>query len=113
MAALFGSAILSICAGAQNNYYEACSKALDATSRQIGLRQEADSVEQRMRGIAEDNAKKYLGKESVATVAFVGFTYKSVKERQVTFKLPNLGLCNSVTSQVGTEQASLRMDWNF
>ena len=113
MAALIGSAILSICSGAQNNYYEACNKALDATSRQIGLRQEADEVEQRMRAITENSARKYLGKESVATVAFIGVTYKAVKERQVTFKLPNLGLCNSVTSQVGTEQASLRMDWNF
>lgn len=113
MANLFGSVILSLCAGAQGSYHDACDKALDATSRQIGLRQQADDIESRARGYAEGRAKRYLGNESMSAVAFVGFTAKAVKEHQVAIKLPNLGLCNSVTSQIGTDQSSLQMVWNF
>lgn len=113
MASLFGSAILSACMGLQGNYYEACSKAMDAGTRQIGLRQQADDIEHKLNDWSRDQAQRYMGNEFMGVVGFVGFGVKTYREQRVAFKIPNLGMCSSINSEVGRTQQTIKFQWNF
>lgn len=113
MAQLVGSAILTACLGLHGSYYDACSKAMDAGTRQIGLRQQADDIENRTRQFGEQQARKYIGKEGMSAIGFIGFGVKTVQEKKVAFKLPNLGLCSSINNEVGTDHYNIRFQWDF
>lgn len=113
MAQLFGSVILSACLGLNGSYYEACSKAMDAGTRQIGIRQKADEIESQTRNYTDSQGKKYLGKEGMAAIGFIGFGVKTVREEKVAFKLPNLGLCSSINNEIGKDHYNVKFQWDF
>jgi hypothetical protein len=113
MAQLFGSAILSACLGLEGSYYDACSKAIDAGTRQIGLYQQAELIEKRTNKYALGEAKKYFGDEGVKAIGFIGFGVKTVRDEKVAFKLPNLGLASSVNNEIGKDSYKINIQWNF
>lgn len=113
MAQLLGSVILSACLGLEGSYYEACSKAMDAGTRQIGLRAEADRLDGQLNRYVQSQGYKLLGKEGMDAIGFIGFGTKSVREEKVAFKLPNLGLCNSINNEIGKDSYSIKIQWNF
>jgi len=113
MASLFGSAILSVCVGFQGQYNEACSKAIDAGTRQIGIRQQADQFETQFVQYADKQGHKYLGSDGMATIGFIGFGYRAVRDERVVFKLPNLGLCSSINNEIGRNFYNIKFKWDF
>lgn len=113
MAQLFGSVILSACLGLQGNYYEACSKAMDAGTRQIGLRQQADQLENNLNNYGQQQGHRYLGQEGMSAIGFIGFGVKTVREEKIAFKLPNLGLCSSINNEVGKDHYNIKFQWDF
>lgn len=113
MAQLFGSAILSLCVSMQGSYHDACSHAIDAGTRQIGLRQDADKLENGLMDYSKKQSEYYLGKDTMSVVGFAGFGYKVAKEQKVQFKLPNLGMCTSVNNEVTRDSYTIKFLWNF
>lgn len=114
MASLFSNAIVAFCAGtAQGQYNAACTSAVDASTRQVGWRQTADSTEdktvQYVNTKVQQNAPKPL--QDVAGTA--GFLYKTAKERKLSFKLPTFGLASSVRNEITLNTYTLTIDWRF
>lgn len=113
MGQLFGSAFLTMCLGFQAQYNEACNRALDATSRQVGIRQQAEYVESRVNVVLDQEAHKRIGQKGMALIGAVGFGYKTAQEKKVAFKVPTLGICSSARGEIGVEQYTLNLNWNF
>ena len=111
---LFGSAFLSICMGLSGSYNEACMKALDATTRQLGIRQKAEFVENRVNVVLNEQVVRRVPHKSMVMIGLVGFGYKTVKERKVGFKIPTFGVCSSARGEVSLNgDLSLNLNWNF
>jgi hypothetical protein len=113
MAQLLGSAILTACLGLEGSYYQACSKAMDAGTRQIGLLSEAQRLDGELNKYGQQQGKRYFGKDGMAAIGFIGFGAKTVRDQKVAFKLPNMGLCNSINNEIGKDSYNIKLQWDF
>lgn len=111
--ALMSTAIVAICMGAQGSYNQACNNALDAGTRQAGIRQTADMVESKANDMANKSAEKMIGKEGMSMIGTGAFIFKVARDRSLIFKLPTLGLCNSVTNHITPTSYDITLQWNI
>jgi hypothetical protein len=114
VAVLLSKAIVAICVSAVNPQYNtACDKALDAGTRQVGMRTNTDGTEDKATQIATNYVQDEFGKDSTYVIGAGAFAYKTAKDRSVTFKLPTLGIADSISNQITTNSYTLNVRWNF
>lgn len=118
MASVFGSAITAFCiSAASGSYNDACTHAVDAATRQVGWRQQVDYVEDKTLEVANKEALRHaarvVGKEGITVLAAGGYVYRVVKEKSLSFRLPTLGLCNSVSNQITYDSYRLVLEWKW
>ncbi len=113
MASLFGTLIVSACMSVQPAQQDMCQKTLDAGTRQVGVRQQVDRVEDFATNKAEMTIKSNLSPTQlkVTEVALVG--YKVVKDRRAAFRLPNMGLCDSISNEISLDTYNVNLNWRF
>lgn len=110
---IIGTAIVAACVGAQGGYNEACTKALDAGTRQAGIYQDVSQVEKGYTSYLSNKAENAIGKSGIAVLGAGIFLYKVSKDRSISFNLPNLGICSSIDNQVTLGSYTLHMKWDF
>lgn len=110
---LMSTAIIALCVNYQGKYNEACNKALDAGTRQAGIRQNVDMVENKANEIANQKAEVVIGKQGMGAIGSGVYVYKVVKDKSISFKVPTLGLCNSLTNHLTLNSLDLLAEWNF
>lgn len=113
MAGLFGQAIVALCLGSVGSYNEACKKAIDAGSRQTGIRQRVDFFEAKTDEILMRHTMTFIGEDGVYVVGIGGFVYKTFKDKSLKFKLPTLGMCDSLGNQITAKSYGLTMEWKW
>lgn len=113
MASLFSTAIVAVCVSAQGQYNVACNNALDAGTRQVGIRQDVDMVEDGTIRYVETQAQKKLGNRSLSLVGTGYAAYRINKDKKVKFKLPDIGICNSITNEVTPNSYKVDFQWKF
>lgn len=113
MASLFGTYLVAACVSVQGQYHEACNKALDAGTRQVGIRQQVDNAEDKSLQLVNAKAENTIGKDGMWVVGSGFFVYKTARDKSLDFKLPTLGLCNSVTNHVTADSYNIKLNWNF
>lgn len=113
MAGLFGSAIVALCMGAVGNVNDACTHAVDAGTRQTGIRQNVDMAEDKSVELINHQAMKAFGKQTMSVLVAGGYVYKVVKEKSLNFRLPTLGLCSSASNQVALDSYKLVLEWRW
>lgn len=113
-ASLFAQAIASLCvATATGQYNNACNKALDASTRQIQIRQEADAAQDVGEKAITKKVEENLGKTTVQAVVAGGFVYNTVKTKALDFKLPNMGIADTISNKVTPNSYGLTLVWKF
>jgi len=113
MASLLGNAIVALCVSASGQYNQACNKALDAGTRQIGIRQDADNLEDKSLDLAKNTATTNLGPTPVAIVTAGVYTYKVYKDKSIVFKLPDIGIADSISNQITDKSYKLNFTWRW
>lgn len=116
MASLFSTAITGFCASvalSSGHYNEACNKAMDAGTRQLGWRQNVDRVEDKTTQYANTMALAYTPKPIQDVFGAAGFIYRSAMARKLSFRLPTLGVCSSANNEISPEGYTLNIKWNL
>lgn len=113
MASLLGNAIIALCVSASGQYNQACNKALDAGTRQVGIRQDADALEDKSLDLAKITATKNLGPAPVAVATAGVYTYRVYKEKSIVFKLPNMGIADTISNQITDKSYKLNFEWRW
>ena len=109
---LVSLAIGSICSSFSSVNTTACSKALEATSKQTQVYQMDQNTEQYAMKYGQNIAYTVLGKESIDIGGSMVYAYRVYRAKAVDLKLPTLGVCNSVSSHVGIDgNYSLNFKW--
>lgn len=113
MAGLLAQGIVAICLSASGQYNTACNKALDAGTQQAGIRQSADNLENKSVDLAKTKGTETFGSVPVA-VATVGiFSYKVYKAKSLNFKLPNVGIADTISNQITDKSYKLIFTWRW
>lgn len=114
MAGLFSTGIVTVCASlAVGQYNDACNKAMDAGTRQVGWRQTADSAEDKTVQYVNSKAQHYAPKPLQDVVAVTGFAVRAARDKRVDFKLPTMGLCNSLSNSITPDSYQLTIQWSM
>jgi hypothetical protein len=114
---LIALAINLTCNDISHQNVDACSKALEATARQVNVYQDSENFENSVKNYARNYAIKtsvnYLGKPVVEVVGGVVYVYKVIQDRSIDFRLPTLGLCDSASNRITTNSYTLNLKWNI
>lgn len=113
MASLVSTAIVSLCVSVSANYNDACNKALDAGTRQVGFRQQADQAEDSTVRLLDNKVQTTLTKEEYSLLGAAGFVYKTAKDQRLKFNLPNFGVCTKVTNEITPTSYNIQLNWRF
>lgn len=106
---LLTGAIAALCLNVQTGYSTACNKAVEAGSKQSTVYQSEETIEESIK----TDLKKHFSKEVLSAAAVVGFTYKTIKDRSLSFELPNLGLCQSINNKIDQSAYSINFKWEI
>ena len=96
-------------------YKEACSKAMEASTKQTGIYQNVIKAEEYTEKKALTTVTDTTGE---APVAVIGFAVKTYRDKAITYKIkPKKYLpIDAITTQVGTQNGgtgSLNLEWRF
>lgn len=113
MPGLFGSMIAAVCVGTSGSYNSACTHAVDAGTRQVGIRQDVDRAESIAMKIVNMQASKTLGRDAMSAISAGSYVYHVTKVKSINLRLPTLGLCNSLNGQIGLDAYKLVLEWKL
>lgn len=113
MASAMALMITSACLGLSGNPHEACEKALEAGTKQAGIEQNVDKAQKMVESTADRTAHEILGQQTMELAGGGIFIAKTVINKSVQFNVPSFGLCDKITSQVGTDKYSMQMVWRL
>lgn len=113
--ALITGAFVFFCAqiGATGQYDQACNKSLEAASRQSGSYQLMESTEKKTSEYATNIAQKNLGSVPLDIGGAGVFMYKVYHSKSLNFKVPNLGLADTVTASATPNSGKISFKWNI
>lgn len=111
--AIISSLITVSCIGLSGQNNDACTKALEAGTKQSGIEQETDTYESNKLKYLETGSYNVLGKENAQVMGGTIWLTKMIVDKKASINLPNLGICNSLTTQIDTTSAKLVFKWQF
>ena len=110
----FALAISAMCSSYEGTrYYDACLKALDAGTRQVGVRQQADNAQNKMNEMISTKVNRTVGKSVIQIVTVGGVVVKTARDKKISFGLPTLGLASSVDNEVGVDSYKIVIQWHW
>jgi hypothetical protein len=110
---LFSTLITSMCISSSTMTRDACSKAIDAGGKQSGVEQKMNDLESKETQSLDKDLKASLGDAGFNVVGGTVFAAKTVRDKSLSFGLPNFGICDSVKTELKPESYKLKLEWNF
>lgn len=110
---LMSWAIQLACQNAYSNHTDACNHALEAGSKQIGLFQTDEKVENYYTLQAKETATSTFGTGATDIVGGTAYFYKVYRNKAIDFKLPTLGLADSASNHITTNSYSINLSWKM
>jgi hypothetical protein len=111
--ALVESLISTVCALSPGAYNQACTKAADATSMQVGVTQEDKKYEDIIQKMALDESYKLVGQNTVYTLGGAAFVYKTYSEKKMGVDIPNAIVCDTIHADFSPSSYGLKLQWSF
>ena len=107
-------ALISLsCAGLSGNPHDACTKALQAGSKQSGVEQNVNNVENHYSRLADQQARYFVGNDGMTAGAVVGGAGKAIIYKSATLKFPFFMPSMFLTTQVSSSKSMLGLEWRF
>lgn len=113
MSGAMGAMIAAACMSFSGVEKEACTKAAEAGARQSGIEQSVKRAQDKVEDKAKEEAKDLIGKTGMDVVGGTVFLAKTISDKSVKFDIPNMGIADKITSEVGTEKYYLNLVWRF
>jgi len=112
---IIDSAITSFCVVLVTNsiYSDACNKAVEVSLKHNGIYQLVSKYENSLISYADQKGNYYLGKDGMSVVGITGFAYKTYKNKSLNFKLPTLGICDSVNNTITPTAYTINLQWHI
>ena len=107
------SLICSSMAQDQKVNTDACSKAMEAGTKQTQAYQLSEKTENYFMDYGKKVSYDYLGKGGAEIVGSSGYIYKSIKDKAAVVRLPTLGICESANTRLSPNSYSLNLRWNL
>lgn len=105
--------IVSACLGLSGNAKEACQKTIEASAKQTGIEQKINKAQYKVENKANKQVNRLFDKETVDVMGSTVFLAKTVSDKSVKFNVPNMGICDKITSEVGPNKYYLNTVWSF
>lgn len=106
-------AISATCSSFTNVNTSACTHALEAGSKQTGLYQQEEQIENSFTLMAKSNADKYLGPQTQEVVGGAYYVYKTYKDKEINLRLPNMNICDSIDTKLTNNSMGLNFRWSL
>jgi len=109
---------MAITAACQNidvwaNHQDACQKFFEVSSQKIGVTETDQKTENYYTLKAKTVAADNLGTTVIDVAGGVGYVYRVYRNKAIDFKLPNLGICDTVSNHITPNSYTLNLKWNF
>lgn len=108
---LLSSLFSLACQNATPNHMDACTKAFEASAKSSQLYNYSQKSEDYLTTYGKNMSYSILGESSTAAIGGTAFLVKTYRDKKATFKLPNLGICDSVDTKIGIDNYSINMKW--
>lgn len=109
---LFTPLLLSLCINTPNTYNTACQKSVEASYIQTGWAIEVNTFQSGVASYGTAKEKAVFGKSTgvINTVFMAGI---AAKNKRVNLTLPNLGLCDSFSTELRPNNYGFRWEWSW
>jgi arginine/ornithine N-succinyltransferase beta subunit len=95
------------------NHQDACGKFGEVGTQKIGLSEIDRKTEDYYTVKAEQTTQNTLGNEALYAGIGIAYAYKSYRNKAISFKLPTMGVADSVTNKVTTNSYTLNLTWKM
>jgi hypothetical protein len=95
------------------NSHDACTKALDAGSKQTGIEQDVNKVEDTVSKKADKKARELVGDTGMTVGAVVGGAGKAVADKAIVLRFPVFLPSMFISTQVGVQKSLLGLEWKY
>lgn len=109
---LLEALIAQACGNLLGHEFEACSKALQAATMQVGWYQQVDFVERRVGDVAVAKIQTVTGPTPLVVI---GTAYKVYRDKSITYPIrrnPD-GIIPSIVPSIGLSGGSVNLGWRF
>lgn len=101
------------CSNIQTNQVDACTHAMEAATKQIQLYQYEEKTENYLMTYAQNTADHSLGKTAEDVGGGTVYGYKVYRNKSITFRLPNMGVCDTLSNNVTLDSYSINLTWKL
>jgi hypothetical protein len=103
------------CQNIQNwqNHESACNSFMDQSSKAVQIQQYDQKIEDYFTIKAKDEVTSDFGKEPLEVAGGAAYGYRAYRNKSVDFKLPTMGLADSVSNRITPNSYSLNLSWKM
>jgi hypothetical protein len=95
------------------NHQDACNRFLTESTQKIGLYGTDQKVEDYLTVKAKDEAVSDFGKAPLEVGGGLAYTYRVYKNKAVDFKLPTMGVADTISNHITPNSYSLNLSWKM
>jgi hypothetical protein len=92
---------------------DACTKAFEASAKSSQLYNYSQKGEDYFTTYGKNMSYSVLGESSTMVIGGTAFLVKTYRTKNAEFKLPTLGVCDSLSTKVGIDNYSVNLKWNL
>lgn len=91
----------------------ACVHALNAFTIQTGIKSSVEVAQQKVNQIAVVKVKSIAGPKLMAMAGSSVYIYKVVKNKELSFSVPTLGICDDIRNVVTLDSYLVKLEWKL
>ena len=86
---------------------------MDAGTRQVGLKQSADTVEDKTINYVNAKLEERMSKSIQESVGVAAFAYRTNRDKKLHFKLLSFGLASSLSNDITLTSYTINVVWRL
>jgi hypothetical protein len=94
-------------------HQDACNSFFTQTTQKVGLYGTDTKIEDFYTVEAKEVATNSLGTGAVDVAGGLGYGYRTYRNKSLSFKLPTLGIADSISNKITTNSYTLSLKWQF
>jgi hypothetical protein len=92
----------------------ACNKSIGASSVQdVSAKADIANKEDLFQKYMMNESFQLVGKQTIYTIGAGAYLYNVYQQRKVTIDIPNLGICDSLHTDLSLSSYTLQLKWSF
>jgi hypothetical protein len=101
------------CANLAPTNQDACGKAMEAAAKSSQLYQYSQKTEDYLMNYGKNLSFSVFGEDMSNGAGSTVYAYRVYRDKAASFKLPNLGICDSLNTRLTTDSYTLNFKWNL